>query len=291
VSISRRSVLAGGLGLLGACGSTLLPHARRQRMPTLPTVGMGTYTLGDDPARRSEELAAVRTGIELGLRFIDTAEMYGDGRSESLVGEAIRGRKAFVCTKVRPDRASYEGTLAACAESRRRLGVDQIDLYLLHLPPTRYSLEETMRAFDELVRRRWVKAIGVSNFETAAEVEAARGKTDRAIACDQVKYGLRTRRAERALASYCREQRVALVGYMPFDGFPEEGQPERVVLEDIARAQGASAHQVALAFLARDGIVQIPRASSVAHVRDNAAALRLRLTPAEVAQIDRAFPA
>jgi diketogulonate reductase-like aldo/keto reductase len=291
MSLSRRGLLAGGLGFLASCGGTLVARSRGPRLSRVPTIGMGTYTLGDDAARRGEELLALRTGLELGMRFIDTAEMYGDGRSEALVGEAIRGRPAFVCSKVRPERASYEGTLAACAESRRRLGLAHIDLYLLHQPPTRYPLEETMRAFDELLRRGWVKSIGVSNFETAGEVKAARGTSDRAIACDQVKYGLRTRRAERALASYCREARVTLVGYMPFDGFPEEGQPERAVLEDVGRDKGASAHQIALAFLARDGIVQIPRASTVAHVRDNAGALHVQLTPADIARIDRAFPA
>jgi diketogulonate reductase-like aldo/keto reductase len=276
----------GGTGGVRAATGTI--GARR-----VPLIGMGTYTLGDDPARRRQEIAALRVGLELGLRHIDTAEMYGDGRAESLIGEALAGGRrgqAFLCTKVRPDRASAAGTIASLDESLARLRTDHVDLFLLHNLPTRYPLEETMHALRTALRAGKARAIGVSNFETLPELDRAAAPLDGvALSCDQVKYGLRTRRAERALSAGCRARGIALVGYQPFDGLPAEGT-ERARLDALAATRGVTVHQLVLAYLCRDGVFQIPRAARVEHVRDNAAALRLRLAASEVAEIDALFP-
>jgi len=296
MTLTRRQLLLAGLpgaAWLSGCGA----RSRVQRDPfvgrrRVSLIGQGTYTLGDDPQRRQEELIALRLGLDLGLGHIDTAEMYGDGRSESLVGEAIRGRRGqvFLSTKIRPDRASYAGTLEACDESLARLGTDHLDLYLLHMPPTRYPLEETLRAFDELVRRGKVRAIGVSNFETPALLDEARRLARSPLACNQIKHSLLARHLQSRLEPTCRALGIALVGYTPFADFPSAG-PGLVALETVARARGASTHQVALAFLAKDGVLQIPRASRPEHVRDNAGALHLHLTPADLTTLELAFPA
>jgi diketogulonate reductase-like aldo/keto reductase len=291
--VRRRTFIGGAAAalLMGACR-----HVRPRPTPaslTLPPIGMGTYTFGDDPARRADEIAALRLGLELGTTHIDTAEMYGDGRAESLVGEAIVGRRAraVLASKVRPERASYEGTLVACRESLRRLGTDHLDLYLLHSRPNRFPLEETLRAFAELRRRGWVRAIGVSNFDTLAELdEAQRLLGDVPLVCDQVQYHLGARWAERVLLPACQARGLVLVGYSPFARLPEDG-PGRAVLDEIAAAHVATVHRVVLAFLLRGGIRQIPRAARPEHVRDNAAARSLRLSPDELARLEAAFPA
>jgi diketogulonate reductase-like aldo/keto reductase len=284
VLINRRELLA--LGLAG-CAGTL----RTRPLLHASLVGMGTYTLGEDPARRADELLALRTGLDLGLRQIDTAEMYGDGKTELLVGEAIRGRRAqaFVCSKVHPDHGDSAGVARACDESLKRLGIAQLDLYLLHLRPTRFPLAETMRALEELVLRGKVRAIGVSNFETVELLDEARRALRRVpLACNQVKDALAARAIETTLAPYCVQHGIGLVGYTPFSGFPTEGAGLEL-LTRIGTAHGVSAHAVALAFLARTGIHQIPRADTVQHVRDNATAQALRLSADELGALTARF--
>ncbi len=290
---SRRALLVGGAGLLAAGCAPSSPRRTADLLRAAPRIGMGTYTLGDDPARRAEEIAALRLGLELGIGHVDTAEMYGDGRAEALVGEALAGRRgAFITTKLHPDRASHDGTLAAARASARRLRVAAIDLYLLHMPPTRHPLDETLRAFARLVAEGTVRLVGVSNFEAPAQLaEAQRALGAVPLACDQVKHTLRDRHAERALGGWCAPRGVALVGYTPFDGFPEDpADPARAALDEIAARHEATARQVALAFLVHRGVRAIPRASRLEHVRENAGALALRLDAAELGRLEAALP-
>lgn len=255
----------------------------------VPVVGQGTWQMGRDRAR---DVAALRRGLELGLTHVDTAELYG--AAESVAGQAIAGRRdrVFLVSKVLPSNASYAGTIAACERSLDALGTDHLDLYLLHWPGS-HPLGETMRALEELVARGKVRALGVSNFDTA-ELKAAReALTREPLACNQVYYDLEHRGIEVELLPYCQAHGIALVGYSPFGSgaFPDVERGNAALLR-VAEAHDATPAQVVLAFLTREPhTFTIPKASSLEHVEDNAGALELRLTPEDVARIDAAFPA
>jgi diketogulonate reductase-like aldo/keto reductase len=256
----------------------------------VPVIGQGTWNL--ERAERRPSVAALRAGLDLGLTHIDTAEMYGAGRVEELVGEAIAGRRdeVFLVSKVLPQNASHAGTVRACEASLRRLGTDRLDLYLLHWPG-RHPLERTIAAFEELVRNGKIRAWGVSNFDLD-ELEAARAIAGR-IACNQVLYHLGERAIEHAIIPWCERHAVAVVGYSPFGSgrFPAATSAGGRVLADIARQRGATPRQVALAFLVREpGTFAIPKASRMEHVQENARAGELELDADEVRRIDAAFP-
>jgi diketogulonate reductase-like aldo/keto reductase len=230
----------------------------------------------------------------MGLGHIDTAEMYGSGEVEEVVGKAIAGRRerVFLVSKVLPQNASRAGVKKACARSLARLGTDWLDLYLLHWPSS-HPLEETLAGFGELVDEGKIRAFGVSNFDVDELERACRIAPGR-IACNQVLYHLGARYAEKALLPVCRRLGVALVGYSPFGSgrFPAPRSAGGRVLGEIAGAHGVTPHQVALAFLVRlEETFTIPKASSRAHAEDNAAGARLRLTTDEIARMDEAFPA
>jgi diketogulonate reductase-like aldo/keto reductase len=244
---------------------------------------------------RAEAIAALRRGIELGLTHVDTAELYGSGEVEKLVGEAMAERRdrVFLVSKVVPEHASYEGTLRACEGSLRRLRTDRLDCYLLHWPGS-VPLAETIRAFERLERDGKIRSWGVSNFDVddLQEVESIAGP-DR-VACNQVLYHLGSRSVERAVLPWCALHGVALVAYSPFGAgrFPAPSSPGGRVLAEVGRARGATPHQVALAFLLRKpGVLAIPKAARVAHVEDIAGAADLALTSEEIRRIDAAFPA
>ncbi len=249
-------------------------------------IGQGTWGMGVNRGAEKDEIAALRLGIELGMTHLDTAEMYGDGRAERIVGRAIADQreKVFLTTKVWPDNASYAGTLRACERSLQRLGTEYIDLYLLHWP-SEHPVGETMRAMEELVRRGLVRFIGVSNFGVA-QLQAAQAALTRVrLACNQVPYHLRDRKIERDLLPYCESQGIAVVGYTPLarGGFHRGGVAE------IARKYNRTPRQVALNFLTRrPSLFTIPKASQPAHVRENAAALDFSLTPDDIKAIDAA---
>ncbi|MFF2521394.1 aldo/keto reductase [Streptomyces liangshanensis] len=264
--------------------------ARTVRFPSgveVPPLGQGTWHLGDDPARRAGEIAALRRGLDLGLRVIDTAEMYGSGAAEELVGEAIRGRRddAFLVGKVLPYNADRRGTAEACHASLRRLGTDRIDLYLLHWRGS-VPLHETAEAMEALVAEGSVGAWGVSNLDVAdlADLPAgARWETD------QVLYNLTRRGPEFDLFPHCRERAVPIMAYSPVEQGRLLGHK---ALKAVAAALGRTPAQVALAWvLRRDDVIAIPKASSVAHVEENHAALDIRLGADELRTLDRAFPA
>jgi diketogulonate reductase-like aldo/keto reductase len=248
----------------------------------VPVIGQGTWQIDE---RRSEEaVEALRAGLDLGLTHIDTAEMYGGGLSERLIARVIAGRRkeVFLVSKVLPSNASRRGTVLACEKSLQRLQTDHLDCFLLHWPGP-HPLEDTIAAFEELKKAGKISAYGVSNFDEELLGEALRlGE----IACNQVLYNLSERHAEAKLLPLCREHGVALVGYSPFAGFEEK--PE---LRAVAKELHATMRQVALAFLVRlDGTFAIPKASSVEHVRENAGAAKLKLTAAQIARLEKAFP-
>jgi diketogulonate reductase-like aldo/keto reductase len=263
------------------------------RSPHVPAIGQGTWNMERDD--RAEAIAALRRGIDLELTHIDTAELYGSGEVEKLVGEAIAGRRdrVFLVSKVVPEHASYEGTLRACESSLRRLRTDRLDCYLLHWPGS-LPLSETIRAFEHLERDGKIRSWGVSNFDVGDLQEAESIAGPDRVACDQVLYHLGSRGVERAVLPWCARQGVALVAYSPFGAgrFPSPSSAGGRVLAEVARARGATPHQVALAFLLREpGVLVIPKAARVAHVEDIAGAGDLALAAEEIRRIDAAFPA
>lgn len=250
---------------------------------SVPIVGQGTWMMEADPAA---SLRALRAGLDLGLRHIDTAEMYGAGRAEEIVGEAIAGRRheVYLVSKVLPSNATHGGTLAACERSLRRLRTDRLDLYLLHWRGEK-PLEPVFRAFDRLRRDGKIGAFGVSNFDVADLEEAITISTD--IACNQVLYHLKERAIEHVVLPWCEKRGIPVVAYSPLgEGDFRGSDPD---LQAVARAHDVAVHAVALAWLARRTFV-IPKSSNLAHVRENAAAGELTLSAEEVDRLDRAFP-
>jgi diketogulonate reductase-like aldo/keto reductase len=256
----------------------------------VPALGQGTWMMGDRSADRREEIAALRAGIDLGMTLIDTAEMYGDGASEELVGEAIAGRRdaVFLVTKVLPSNASRSGTIRACEASLARIKTDHLDLYLLHWRG-RVPLAETVEAFETLKRAGKIRRWGVSNFDTADMEELAGIAAEGACATNQVLYNPEHRGIEFDLLPRQREQRIPIMAYSPL------GQGGRLLrspaIAEIARRHGASPAQVALAWALRDdNVIAIPKAGSRRHAEENARAADLALTPDDLAAIDAAFP-
>ena len=258
----------------------------------VPVLGQGTWQMeGDD---RANAIRALQVGLDLGLMHVDTAELYGYGEVEALVAEALEGRRdeVFLVSKVLPNNASYEGTLKACERSLKRLRTDWLDCYLLHWPGP-HPLEETLHAFERLREEGKIRAWGVSNFDVDDLEEALSIAGPGRMACNQVLYHLRERHIEHRVVPWCERHGVAVVGYSPFGSgdFPEPGSPDGRVLEEVARAHGATPRQVALKFLTRSrSLLAIPKASHEAHTRDNAAADRLRLTREDLARLEAAFP-
>ena len=260
----------------------------------VPAIGQGTWRIGDSKRARDAESAALSLGIDLGLTHIDTAEMYGDGGAEEVVAAAIRGRRRadlFIASKVLPQHGTYQGTIAAAEQSLRRLRTAYLDLYLLHWPG-RHPIGETMRAMEDLVAAGKIRAFGVSNFDVDALRQAMAVLTRERVACNQVLYNLATRGIERDLVPFCEREGIAVVGYTPFGGLPRPGSRGWGVLETVGRRYDKTPRQVALRFLTRGTtLFTIPKAGAVEHVRENAGATGFALTDADVAAIDRAFPA
>jgi diketogulonate reductase-like aldo/keto reductase len=251
----------------------------------VPVIGQGTWMMERDD--RASAVAALRRGISLGLTHIDTAEMYGSGRVEEIVGEAIRGlrERVFLVSKVLPSNASFQGTRQACERSLKRLRTETLDCYLLHWPGS-HPLEETFRAFSALMKEGKIRSFGVSNFDVQGMEEAVGLATG--VACNQVLYNLEERTIEHALAPWCERRRIPIVAYSPIGA---QNFRSTKALDEIAASRGATPRQLALAFLIRQGnVLAIPKSSLVAHVEENAAAAELRLSDAELRRIDAAFP-
>ena len=256
---------------------------------TVPVLGQGTWEIGDDPGRRDEEQAALARGIDLGLTVLDTAELYGDGRSERLVGEVIAGRRdeVFLVSKVRPENASEMKMMLACEKSLERLGVDRIDLYLLHWEG-RIPLEETVDAFQELVDEGMIARWGVSNLDlrTMERLVDIDGGND--CAANQLLYNLGSRGVEFDLLPWMQARDMPMMAYSPLG---RGGLLEHPLITDIADRHDASPAQVALAAVLRqDGMIAIPKASTVEHVEANADALDIRFDVEDLERLDRVFP-
>jgi diketogulonate reductase-like aldo/keto reductase len=255
----------------------------------MPVLGQGTWKMGEDPASRRTEVAALRLGIELGMTLIDTAEMYAEGGAEEVVGEAIHDvrEEIFLVSKVLPQHASREGVVRAAEDSLRRLRTDRIDLYLLHWPGSE-PLEETLAGFERLAAQGKIGAYGVSNFDGAEMAAAEDLPGGSGIAANQVLYNLKRRGVERRLLPWCAERRIAVLAYSPV----EQGRlPAKDALARVARRHGATTFAVAIAWTIRnENIVAIPKASRLEHVRENAGASDLCLTEEDLADLDRAFP-
>jgi diketogulonate reductase-like aldo/keto reductase len=267
-----------------------MPTAELPSGETMAVLGQGTWHLGVGRHPPGEEIAALRLGLSLGMTVVDTAEMYGDGASERLVGRALDGRRdeVFLVSKVLPQHATRRGTIDACERSLRRLGTDRLDLYLLHWRGE-VPLEETVEAFDALVAAGWIRHWGVSNFDTGDMAELLRLRDGASVECDQVLYNLAHRGIERDLLRWSRSIGLPIMAYSPI----EQGRLARhPVLAGIAGRHGATAAQVALAWvLLHDAVSAIPEAGTREHVAENRAALDLRLTPEDLAALDAAFPA
>jgi diketogulonate reductase-like aldo/keto reductase len=266
-----------------------VPFVQLPSGETIAALGQGTWYLGESPDERNREIASLRLGIDLGMTVIDTAEMYGNGAAETLVGEAIAGRRSdvFIVDKVLPHHATREGTLRACEASLSRLGVDDIDLYLLHWPGG-VPLVETIAGFEELKRRGMIRHWGVSNFDTDDMIELSRITGADEVQTNQVLYNLTRRGPEYALLPWLSQNAMPVMAYSPIEQGRLLGHP---ALQPIAQRHDATPGQIALAWvLHRNGVIAIPRARTPDHVRQNAAARDIELTPADVEELDRAFP-
>jgi diketogulonate reductase-like aldo/keto reductase len=255
----------------------------------VPVLGQGTWGLAEGEHEWTDEVSALRTGLDLGMTLIDTAEMYAGGRAEELVAEAIAGRRdeVFLVSKVLPHHATEDGTVEACTASLRRLGTDRIDLYLLHWRGS-VPLPQTLAGFAELQRSGRIRHWGVSNFALQHMAELVRLPGGQAVQTDQVLYNLARRGIEWDLLPWCLEAGIPVMAYSPI----EQGRLLRHPrLARVAERHGATPAQVALAWvLDHESVIAIPRAGTPQHVRENRAALDLRLTAVDIADLDDAFP-
>ncbi len=258
----------------------------------VPIIGQGTWQL--ERADRKTAIATLRRGLDAGMQHIDTAEMYGAGSVEEIVGEAIAGRRkeVFLTTKVLPQNASSQGTIEACERSLKRLKTDRIDLYLLHWP-SEHPLEHTLRAFERLQHDGKIRFFGVSNFDVADLEHAVSIVGEKKIACDQVLYHLQERAIEHRVLPWCKSHQIAVVGYSPFGSgrFPSASSAGGQVLAEIGKTHSATPRQVALRFLVRDeDLFTIPMTGNPDHAAENARGAALVLSAEEIKRIDAAFP-
>ncbi len=257
---------------------------------SVPVLGQGTWQLGDRPERRSQEVAALQLGIDLGLTLIDTAEMYGDGAAEALVAEAISGRRdrVFIVTKVLPGNAgSRKRLMASCERSLRNLRVECIDLYLLHWRHGE-DLAVVVQTFGELAKAGKIRHWGVSNFDVEDLTELAGLPDGEQVATNQVLYNVSRRGIEYDLLPKARALGLNVMAYTPIEQGRILGNN---TLKQVAARHQATPAQIALAWAIRqDGVIAIPRTSSTEHVRENAGALNIELSERDLADIDRAFP-
>jgi diketogulonate reductase-like aldo/keto reductase len=270
---------------------------RTVRLPSgraLPVLGQGTWGMGEDPAKRRTEIAALRLGLDLDMTLIDTAEMYGEGGAEEVIAEAIAGRRTnvFLVSKVYPHNATRTDAVEACERSLRRLKTEYLDLYLLHWRGS-VPLTETFDAFRSLKRAGKIRDYGVSNFDLSDMEEASAAAGGGEIATNQVLYNLRRRGVEWDVVPWCRERAIPVMAYSPIDQSTStrRGMLSDPALQSVASRHGATPTQVALAWLLQqEGVIVIPKASREAHVRENRAALELMLTDEDRTELDQAFP-
>jgi diketogulonate reductase-like aldo/keto reductase len=255
---------------------------------SVPALGQGTWQMAEDRKKRADEIAALQAGIDLGMTLIDTAEMYADGESETLVGEAIRGRRQelFIVSKVLPHNASRSGVQTACERSLKRLGTDHIELYLLHWQGS-HPLADTIAGFEALKAAGKIGQWGVSNFDTDDMQRLVKLAGGAQCATNQILYNAARRGPELDLLPWMAAEAMPVMAYSPLN----QGSLAKGALEAVAKRHKASAAQVAIAFsLHSPGIISIPKAGTIAHARSNAAARYIVLTTDDLAEIDRHFP-
>ena len=255
----------------------------------VPAFGMGTWQMGDDPARRAEEIATLRLGLDLGATLIDTAEMYGEGASEEMIGEAIAGRRneVFLVSKVYPHNASRQGAVVACEHSLRRLKTDRLDLYLLHWRG-QVPVAETIEAFEALRAVGKIRHWGVSNLDLADLQELSRIGAGRALQTDQLLYNLTRRGLEWELLPWLRRQRIPVMAYSPIEQARLVKNPK---LAQFAKRYAMTPAQAALAWLlANDDVIVIPKTSQRERLKENLGALEHTLTATQLTELDRIFP-
>lgn len=261
----------------------------------VPAIGQGTWYMGENASQRKAEVAALRAGVDLGLTLIDTAEMYADGGAEEVVGDALVGvrEKVFLVSKVYPWNAGGQKAIAACEASLRRLKTDRLDLYLLHWSGS-YSFEETVAAMEKLIEQGKIRRWGVSNLDYDAMQELWQVPGGSQCATNQVLYHLASRGIEYDLLPWCQQQQLPVMAYSPLAqaGRLRSGLLNNPVVNEIAHAHQASAAQILLAWvISHQGVMAIPKAASVEHVKQNAAALAITLSAGELMALDKAYPA
>ncbi|MEU8607181.1 aldo/keto reductase [Actinoplanes sp. NPDC048791] len=265
---------------------------RRIALPAgenIPVLGQGTWHMGEIREQREAEIGALRLGLELGMTLIDTAEMYAEGDTERLVGDAISGRRdeVFLISKVLPSHATHRGTIDACAASLRRLKTDRLDMYLLHWRGS-VPLRQTVEAFVELKERGWIRHWGVSNFDVMDLDELRQIPSGSEVQTDQVLYNLARRGPEYNLLPWCREQDLPVMSYSPIEQGELLSHP---AVRGVAERNDITPAQVALAWVLRQPLVcAIPKSGSAARVEENAGAAAIRLGPQDLTELDRAFP-
>lgn len=279
-------------GLLFTCARRRLLEKRElgRTREKIPVVGMGTWEMGDvQNEGRTLEIEALRRGAELGMTMIDTAEMYGHGNAEKLVGEAIKGMRdeVFIVTKVSPEHFGYEDVLRSCEGSIRRLGVEHVDLYLLHWPSHKVPIEETMKAMEELVSRGKTRYIGVSNFSVAQTLKARESLPRSEIVCNEVRYSLTHRAIESELLPFCEREKLTVVAYSPLDtGRIPTGKIPRTIPDKY----GMTPAQLMLNWVTyKEAVVAIPKASNIEHVEEDAAAVGARISGDDYEALSRLF--
>ncbi|MBB4006089.1 aldo/keto reductase [Allorhizobium taibaishanense] len=255
----------------------------------LPALGLGTWMMGETATAASDEIATVRAALDIGMTVVDTAEIYADGGSESIVGKAIKGRRdeAFVVSKVAPWNASQAGTIAACEASLKRLGIECIDLYLLHWRGE-YPLQETVAAFDTLKRQGKIGAWGVSNFDVADMEELWTVENGDQCQVNQILYNLGRRGVEFDLLPWCQARGVSIMAYSPIEQGRLVKHPELVA---VAKANQATPAQIALAFLLeRENVMPIPKTKSISRLQENLSSIDIDLSDEDLQRLDAAFP-
>lgn len=259
----------------------------------IPVLGQGTWRMGEDLSKRRNEIDAVTLGIDLGMTLIDTAEIYGDGAAEELVGEAIAGRRneVFLVSKVYPQNATRRGAVEACERSLQRLKTDYLDLYLLHWRGA-VPLTETLEVFQLLKQAGKIRDHGVSNFDVDDMEEMFSLPGGEKIVTNQVLYNLVHRGIERDLLPWCRERQIPIMAYSPIGHSSREQRKifDQVQVKSVASRHGATPAQVALAWLLQHDVIAIPKASNPKHVPENRGALDLALTEEDVEELEKAFP-
>jgi len=256
----------------------------------IPVIGMGTYSLGNSTGeRRAEEIKAIQRGIELGMTLIDTAEVYGNGRSETLVGQAIADSRdqVFLATKVAPEHFSYDEVIRSCDASLARLGVKFVDLYQLHWPSPRIPIQETMKAMEEMVATGKTRYIGVSNFSVEQTMSAQESLPRSELASNQVRYSITSRSIEADLLPFCEREKITIIAYSPLD---TGSIPVSRIPKDLLEKYELTPAQMMLNWVIRpEGVMTIPKAAKVSHVEENARAADILISQADYQALSKRF--